>query len=131
MNEFVIYHNPRCSKSRQALDILREHRIEPKVIEYFHTPLDAATLKDLLKKLGLKPRDILRDGEEEYAKLKLDDPTWSDDDLIAAIVKHPILLQRPIVVRGHRAVVGRPPEKVRDLFQSSYSTVRPIRSSGQ
>jgi len=116
MSEFVIYHNPRCSKSRQALDILCAHKIEPKVIEYLKTPPDAKTLKALLAKLGLKPRDILRDGEEEFAMLKLDDPNRTDDDLIGAIVQQPILLQRPIVVHGERAVVGRPPEKVKDLF---------------
>jgi arsenate reductase len=116
MSEFVIYHNPRCSKSRQALEILSEHNIEAEVVEYLKTPPDAKTLKDLLKKLGLKPRDILRDGEDEYASLKLADPKWSDDDLLAAIVKHPILLQRPIIVRGNCAVVGRPPGKVKQLL---------------
>jgi arsenate reductase len=116
MSEFVIYHNPRCSKSRQALEILSEHGIKPRAVEYLKTPPDAKTLKDLLKTLGLKPRDILRDGEDEYKQLNLADPKWSDDELIAAIVKHPILLQRPIVVRGDRAVVGRPPERVKELF---------------
>lgn len=116
VSEFVIYHNPRCSKSRRALDILREQKIEPRVIEYLKTPPDAKTLRELLKKLGLKPRDILRDSEDGYAKLKLGDPKLSEEDLIAAIAKHPILLQRPIIVRGDRAVIGRPPENVRELL---------------
>jgi arsenate reductase len=114
--EFLIYHNPRCSKSRAALQLLRDRGIQPQTVEYLQAPPDAKTLTALLQKLGLRPRDIIRDGEEEYAKLKLDDPKLSDDELVAAIVKHPILLQRPIVVRGDRAVVGRPPEKVAELF---------------
>jgi|ERR1051326_119736 arsenate reductase len=112
----VIYHNPRCSKSRQALEILKANKIEPQVVEYLKEPLDAMMLKDLLRKLGLKARDIIRDGEDEYAKLKLDDPILSGEKLLAAIIKHPILLQRPIVVRGNRAVIGRPPEKVKELL---------------
>ena len=117
MDNYLIYHNPRCSKSRAALDLLREHKIEPRVIEYLKTPPDAKTLKGLLVKLGLSPRDILRDGEEEFARLKLEDPKKTDRELIDAIVKHPVLLQRPIVVRGNRAVIGRPPEKIKQLLQ--------------
>ncbi|MSR65290.1 MAG: arsenate reductase (glutaredoxin) [Verrucomicrobiae bacterium] len=113
---FVIYHNPRCSKSRQALEILRAHKVEPQIIEYLKTPPDAMTLKDVLRKLKLGVRDILRDGEDEYAKLKLNNPNLSGDKLIATIIKHPVLLQRPIVVCGHRAVIGRPPEKVKELL---------------
>ena len=113
---FTIYHNPRCSKSRAALELLRRHNIAPRIVEYLRTPPDAAAIQDLLRKLGLLPRDILRDGEDEYAQLKLDEPGRTDADLIDAIVKHPILLQRPIVVRGPRAVVARPPEKVEELL---------------
>ena len=116
MEDYLIYHNPRCSKSRAALDLLREHKIEPRIVEYLKTPPDAKALKELLGKLGLRPRDILRDGEEEFARLNLDDPKKTDEELIDAIVKHPILLQRPIVVRGDRAVVGRPTEKVAELL---------------
>ena len=116
MSEYVLYHNPRCSKSRAALAILREHQIQPRVVEYLKTPPDARALKELLRKLGLKPRDILRDGEAEYAALKLDDANQRDDELIDAIVQHPILLQRPIVVRGNRAVVARPPDRVKELL---------------
>ena len=108
--KFVIYHNPRCSKSRQALEILRQRGIEPVVIEYLKTPLDAKTLRSL----GLPVRELIRDNEDEYAALNL--AGKSDADLIAAIVKHPILLQRPIVVHGKRAVVARPPERVQELW---------------
>ena len=114
--EYVIYHNPRCSKSRATLELLRAHRIEPRVVEYLKTPPDAKTLRELLQKLGLRPRDILREGEDEFAALGLDDPAKSDDELIAAMVRHPVLLQRPIVVCGDRAVVGRPPESVQTLL---------------
>ena len=116
MSEIVIYHNPRCTKSREALAILEASKAKPRVIEHLKTPPDAKTLKDLLKKLGLRPRDIIRENEEEFCSLRLDDPKKSDDELIAAIVAHPILLQRPIVVRGDRAIVARPPEKVKELL---------------
>ncbi|MCG3150223.1 MAG: putative protein YfgD [Verrucomicrobiae bacterium] len=109
-NDFVIYHNPRCSKSRQALEILRQHHIKPTVIEYLKTPPDVNTLRSF----RLPARELIRDNEDEYAALKLADK--SDAELLDAIVKHPILLQRPIVVRGNRAVVARPPEKVTELL---------------
>src|SRR5690349_11177705 len=98
---FVIYHNPRCSKSRQALELLRQHGVQPHVVEYLKTPPDAKTLR----LLGLPAREMIRDNEDEYATLNLAGKT--DTELIDAIVTHPILLQRPIVVRGNRAVVGR------------------------
>ncbi len=116
MSEIVIYHNPRCSKSREALAILKQNRAQLRVIEYLKSPPDANALKGLLKKLGLRPRDVIREGEEEFCSLRLDDPNKSDDDLLAAIVAHPILLQRPIVVRGGRAIVARPPAKVKELL---------------
>jgi arsenate reductase len=121
MKRFVIYHNPRCSKSRAVLEILRTHQIESRMVEYLKTPLDAKSIRELLGKLGLRPRDILREGEEEFSRLHLDDPAKTDDELIDAIAKHPILLQRPIVVHGRHAVVGRPPEKVMELI-----TKRPL-----
>lgn len=116
MNEWTIYHNPRCSKSRSALELLRNSGITPRIVEYLQTPPDAKTVKDLATKLGLRPRDLLRDNEDEYAKCKLDDPSLPDESVFAAIGKHPILLQRPIVVRGAHAVIARPPEKVRELM---------------
>lgn len=110
--EIVIYHNPRCSKSRQALEILRQRGLAPVVVEYLKTPLDAETLR----LLGLPAREILRDNEDEYAALNLADPGKSEAELFAAIAQHPILLQRPIVISGKRAVVARPPERVKELL---------------
>ena len=111
-----IYHNPRCSKSRQALDLLRERGVEPEVVEYLKTPPDEATLTRLLKQLGLAPRELLRTKEPEYKELGLNDPTIDDATLIRAMVAHPKLIERPIVVQGKRAVLGRPPEKVLELL---------------
>src|SRR5204863_9688253 len=100
--EFVIYHNPRCSKSRQALELLRQAGVEPRVVEYLKRPPDAKTLRSF----GLPAREIIRDNEEEYAALKLAQKT--DAELLDAIATHPVLLQRPIVIHGQRAVVARP-----------------------
>ena len=111
-NALVIYHNPRCSKSRKALELLRQRGLEPVVVEYLKAPLDAATLRSF----GLPAREILRDGEDEYAALHLDDPRKTEDELFDAIARHPILLQRPLVVAGKRALVARPPERVNALF---------------
>lgn len=116
MNETVLYHNPRCSKSRGALDLLRERGIEPRVIPYLDTPPSADELARLLMLLGLSPRELMRKGESEYAELGLDDGSLTDDQLIAAMVAHPRLIERPIFVHGGRAVLGRPPERVLDLL---------------
>ncbi|HUU65703.1 MAG TPA: arsenate reductase (glutaredoxin) [Methyloceanibacter sp.] len=108
----TIYHNPRCSKSRQTLALLEEKGIAPKIVKYLETPPSAAELKRVLKKLGLKPRDILRTGEARYAELGMQDSSLTDDALIAAMVANPILIERPIVVSGDKAAIGRPPEAV-------------------
>ncbi|MGV1014804.1 MAG: arsenate reductase (glutaredoxin) [Methyloceanibacter sp.] len=108
----TIYHNPRCSKSRQTLALLEAKGIAPKIVEYLKTPPSAAELKRIVKKLGLKPRDLLRRGEPRYAELGLKDSNLSDEALIALMVKNPILIERPIVVSGDKAVIGRPPERV-------------------
>lgn len=112
----TIYHHPRCSKSRGALELLRAHGFEPTVVPYLDTPPDAATLDRLLALLGLEPRALLRSGEDEYKTLNLADPALSREQLIAAMVAHPRLIERPIVVRGGRAVIGRPPERVLELL---------------
>lgn len=112
----TIYHNPRCSKSRQALKLLREKGVEPEIVEYLKQPPDAALLKKLLKMLKLSPRDLLRRGEAPYKQLKLSDPGKSDEELIAAIAENPILLERPIVVKGDKAALGRPPETVLEIL---------------
>jgi arsenate reductase (glutaredoxin) len=108
----TIYHNPRCSKSRQSLALLEEKGIAPKVVEYLKTPPSAAELKRILKMLSLKPRDIIRKGEQAYAELGADDGSLTDDELIALMVENPILIERPIVVADGNAAIGRPPEAV-------------------
>lgn len=114
--EIKIYHNPRCSKSRQTLGLLQEHGEDPEIVEYLSNPPDAAELRRLLAMLGLRPRDLMRTQEQAYKDAGLDDPELSDDELIKAMVEHPVLIQRPIVVTGDRAVIGRPPEKVLELL---------------
>ena len=111
----TIYHNPRCSKSRQALQLLEKAGVETEVVRYLENPPDADTLRDLLRKLNMRPRELMRKGEEIYKVLNLADMTLSDDDLIAAMVEHPKLIERPIVVRDDQAVLGRPPENVGKL----------------
>lgn len=115
----TIYHNPRCGKSRQALELLRGHGIEPHIVEYLKTPPDAAALRRLLGLLGLKPRQLMR--PKESAAAGLTDATLDDDALIAGMVTHPITIERPIVVKediinGDKAVLGRPPEKVLEIL---------------
>ena len=111
----IIYHNPRCSKSRQSLALLRENGEEPEVIEYLKTSLDEVALRDLFAKLGLKAHEVVRTKEEPYQQLALS-PDSSEEEVIAAIVKYPILMERPIVVKGNSAVIGRPPENVHELL---------------
>lgn len=113
----TIYHNPRCSKSRQALELLEARGATPEVVRYLETPPDAATLRRLLKLLGLPARALLRAGEEEYRELGLDDPALTEAQLVDAMVRHPRLIERPVVVSGNRAVIGRPPEKVLELLK--------------
>lgn len=116
MTQFTYYHNPRCSKSRQALLILNEHGIEPTIINYLETPPDKATLKNILTLLGLSARQLLRKGEDEYKQLGLANEALPEETLIDAMVKHPILIERPIVIAGDKAVVARPPENVLTLL---------------
>lgn len=116
MTDATIYHNPRCSKSRQTLELLRQQDVEPRVVLYLETPPDRAALAALLKKLGIGPRQLLRRSEAVYKALGLDEPSLSDDALIDAMVENPILIERPIVVVGDRAVLGRPPENVLELL---------------
>lgn len=111
-----IYHNPRCSKSRQTLQLLIEHDVEPEVIEYLNTPPDKTTLKKILQQLCLSPRDLMRHKETEYKENQLDDPSLTEDQLIDAMLKHPKLIERPIVVTDKGAAIGRPPEKVLEVL---------------
>jgi arsenate reductase (glutaredoxin) len=119
MTHFQIYHNPRCSKSRQTLALLQQHGIEPELVLYLDNPPSVATLKKLLKQLNMNARQLLRTGEEEYATLGLADKTLSDETLIAAMNQHPRLIERPIVVKDQQAVVGRPPENVLTLIDAT------------
>ncbi|MDX5151699.1 MAG: arsenate reductase (glutaredoxin) [Acidiferrobacterales bacterium] len=114
--ELQLYHNPRCSKSRQALALLQERGYAPEIIEYLKTPPDVETLKKLLGYLRLKPRDILRKKEKEYLELGLDNGSLTDEQILQAIVKAPKLLERPILVRGERAAIGRPTENLLPLL---------------
>ncbi len=108
----TIYHNPRCSKSRQTLDLIRQRGIEPSVVRYLDEPLDERQLGTLLKKLAMRPIDLIRKKEKLFADLGLAGKQEDDTVLIAAMVKHPILIERPIVVKGANAVLGRPPDGV-------------------
>jgi arsenate reductase len=112
----TIYHNPRCSKSRQALELLRQRGIEPQIVEYLKTPPDEKHLEHLLGLLGMGPRELMRKKEKEYKELGLDDENLSRKALIAAIVEYPKLMERPVVVAGDRAALGRPPERVLDVL---------------
>jgi arsenate reductase len=112
----TIYHNPRCSKSRQTLDLIRGHGVEPEIVEYLKDTPTTDELRGILKKLKLGPRAIMRTGEAVYQELGLGDPVLSDDALLAAMAANPILIERPIVVKGAHAALGRPPEAVLSLL---------------
>ena len=116
MTELTLYHNPRCSKSRGALELLEARGLTPTVVRYLETPPSAAELRALLAKLGLSARQLLRSGEDEYQALNLADASLSEAQLIDAMVAHPKLIERPILVAGDKAVVGRPPEKVLEIL---------------
>lgn len=117
MSEILLYHNPRCSKSRAALELLESRGLDIEVVRYLDTPPDAAALRQLLARLGLNARQLLRNGEDEYRNLGLADPALDEEQLIAAMLAHPRLIERPIAVRGDRAVIGRPPERVLEILQ--------------
>ena len=115
--EVVIYHNARCSKSRSACEIVAGRGIEARIVEYLKTPPSRDELCAVLQKLGMKASELVRRGEEEY-KQHYAGRTLSEDEWLDALIAHPILIERPIVVRGDRAVVGRPPEKVLELLDA-------------
>jgi len=109
----TIYHNPKCSKSRETLALIEGKGIAPQVIEYLKTPPSAAELKNILGKLGIAPKDLLRKKEAAEAGI---DPSQADDALIAAMAAHPQVIERPIVVVGDKARLGRPPEQVLEIL---------------
>ena len=112
----TIYHNPRCSKSRQTLALLEKRGIAPKIVPYLDQPPSASTLDKILKSLGKEPRDLMRRKEEPFGRLGLSDPQLTRKQLIQAMVENPILIERPIVVAGKRAALGRPPEAVLEIL---------------
>jgi len=116
MSEITLYHNPRCSKSRQALQLLNERGITPTILLYLENPPDLPTLRRLLQQLNLPARALLRSGEAEYRALGLDDPACDEETIIAAMAATPKLIERPILVVDSRAVIGRPAEKVLELL---------------
>ncbi len=118
----TIWHNPRCSKSRQTLQLLQERGIEPEIVKYLETPPSADEIREVLNLLGLSSaRELMRKKEKEYKELNLADASKSEDDLIRAMVEHPRLIERPVVIvedgKGKRAALGRPPENVLALFE--------------
>ena len=116
MTDLTLYHNPRCSKSRGALELLEARGLTPNVVRYLDTPLNAAQIKALLGKLGISARQLLRTGEDEYKMLQLADDSLSEAQLIAAIAEHPKLMERPILEADDKAVIGRPPENILELL---------------
>lgn len=111
----VIYHNPRCSKSRETLQLLQERGIEPEVVEYLKSPPSKSRLKQILKMLNMEPRQLMRRNEAEYQALGLEDTALSREQLVEAMVNYPKLIERPIVVNGDRAALGRPPQQVLEI----------------
>ncbi len=112
----TIYHNPRCSKSRQTLQLLHDRAIEPEIVEYLGRPPSTAQLKEILDLLGLAPRELMRRKEAPYTELGLADEGLSEDALIEAMVQNPILIERPIVLANGKAALGRPPEAVLEIL---------------
>ncbi|MCK7458377.1 arsenate reductase (glutaredoxin) [Idiomarina aminovorans] len=115
MSQVTIYHNPRCSKSRQTLELLNQNNVEPEIVEYLKTPPNAAELKDILEKLSLSADQLMRKKEDIYKELGLAGIN-NEDELVTAMVNNPKLIERPIVIRGHKAAIGRPPEAVLDIL---------------
>ena len=116
-NKLVIYHNPGCSKSRQTLEIIKSKNIEPTIVLYLIDKLSKDKIKNLLLKLGLSIREILRTGEEEYKKNNLQNKNLSNEKLIEFLIKFPKLLQRPIVIKNNKAIIARPPENIFNLLK--------------
>ena len=112
----TIYHNPRCSKSRQTLSLLQEKSININVIEYLKTPPDISQLKQILKQLGYEPRQLIRKSEQIYKDLGLGNENKTAEDLVNAMAQNPILIERPIVLSGEKAAIGRPPESVLNVL---------------
>jgi arsenate reductase (glutaredoxin) len=117
VSALTIYHNPKCSKSRETLALLRERGVAPRIVEYLKEPPTAAELASIVAKLGIRPEDLVRKGEATY-KAKYAGKALSDAEWIAALAADPVLIERPIVVAGRRAAIGRPPERVLELLDA-------------
>jgi len=117
MSDFIIYHNPRCSKSRQTLEILNDHDVDIEIVLYLENPPSEDEIASILIKLGLNSRDIIRKGEDEYKLLDLKDQNLTENELITFMSKNPKLIERPIVVKADKAVIGRPPENVLSIIK--------------
>jgi len=115
MSDITIYHNSRCSKSRQTLQLLQDNGIEPSVVEYLKTPLNAAQITDILSKLNITAHQLMRVKEADYKALAIDPTEHSEQQLIEFMISYPKLIERPIVVNGDKAAIGRPPENVLDI----------------
>ena len=115
-DQVILYHNPRCSKSRATLELLRQRGVEPRVVEYLKTPPSRAELTEILRRLELSARDLMRKNEAEYAEAGLGDPGLTEDTLIISMVQRPKLIERPILVTRGKAAIGRPPESVLEIL---------------
>lgn len=115
MSEYTIYHNPRCTKSRQTLQLLKDQGVEPDVVEYLKTPPSRAQLRKIVKALGIPARDLIRRKEKLFAEVGDSEADYSAAAALNLLADHPRLIERPIVVRGDRAVIGRPPENILEL----------------
>ncbi len=116
MSKPTMYHNPRCSKSRQTLELLRARGVEPEIVEYLKNPPDAQQLDRIINLLGIEPRQLMRRNEAEYKENNLDDTGLTRAELIQAMVEHPKLIQRPILIHDGKAALGRPPENVLEIL---------------
>ena len=116
MSKYKIFHNPRCSKSRQTLQILKDNECDTEIILYLETDIDQSVLESIIKKLSLSPRELLRKGEQEFKDNDLKNKNLSDQEIIEFMVKHPKVIERPIVIKGDKAILGRPPENVLELI---------------
>lgn len=117
MQEITIWHNPKCSKSREAMEIVQDNKYEAKVVKYLEAAPDKNQIKTVLKMLGITPRELMRTKEDIYKELNLNDET-DDEALIEAMAKHPKLIERPIIIKGERAIIGRPVEKIAEFLNS-------------
>jgi len=112
----TLYHNPRCSKSRQTLQLLQDRGIEPEIIEYLKEPPTVETLEQILAMLGMEPRELMRKTEKIYLEQHLDNPELEHRELVMAMISNPILIERPIVIHKNKATLGRPPEKILEII---------------